>query len=88
VGYRVELDQDRGQAVTEALTVDGQERDPSAGRVFLVDLTADTPVYRQRRLDLPAIIAAPAKPEDVEWLVKEVRKVLADKDPEIRDFLR
>lgn len=88
VDYHIELDRELTGVDTEALTVNGSPVDMAAGRVFLVDLTAGAPEYRQRRVDLPPIEGRPETTDAVEALVGAVRKSLAEADPEIAAFLK
>ena len=72
----------------ESLTVGGKRVDMTAGRVFLIDLTADAPAYRQKKAELPAIPAKLDTPADVERLADIIRASLESQDPEIKAFLR
>jgi hypothetical protein len=88
VVYRVELDERLAAVANESLTIDGQSKDMSSGRVFLVDLTAGTPAYRQKEADLPAIPSELESTEDLERLAEAIRNSLESQDPEIKAFLR
>jgi len=60
----------------------------SSGHVFLIDLTGETPVYRQKEVELPAIPSKLESTEDLERLAEAIQKTLGSKDPEIKAFLR
>lgn len=78
---------DKNPLEDEQLTVQGQKFDPANGRLFLVDLTGETPNIVQKKIDLPAGLALPAI--DDEHLVELADKTLADlaaKNDDIRKF--
>ncbi len=85
--YRIELDEERAAVASEKLTVGGQQRDPAAGLVFLIDLSEEAPIYHQKRVELPEISGALETPQDVERLAETIRASLARQDPEIAEFL-
>ena len=86
--YRVELNE-KGTAVTnESLTVEGNDVEISAGQVLLLDLTTESPVYRQMKVELPATPTTPVTKEDAERVAEAIRESLETQDPEIKAFLR
>jgi hypothetical protein len=87
-GYRIELNGKDASVVSEDLALGGKNVDMGSGQVFLVDLTSETPVYRQKKVQLPAIPSKLDSTQDVEQLVNTIRKNLESQDPEIKAFLR
>ena len=88
VSYNVELNEARTAIAHESLAVDGKSKDLASGRVFLVDLTAETPVYQQKNVNLPAIPFKLDSTADVERLAGMIRKTLEGQDLEMEPFLR
>jgi len=86
--YRVELDEALTGVTSETLTIGGKPVDAKSGRVFLMDLAADAPAYRQKTADLPPIPAKLETTADVERLADAIREGLERQDPEIKAFLR
>jgi hypothetical protein len=86
-GYRIELDQKLTAVANESLTIGGKSVDMTSGQVFLIDLTAETPTYQQKKLELPAISKLESA-QDAEELAEVIRKSLESQDPELRAFLR
>jgi hypothetical protein len=86
--YRVELNETLPAVANESLEIGGKSVDMTAGRVFLIDLTAETPTYQQKKVELPAIPSRLESTDDVERLGEAIRKSLESQDPEIRAFLR
>jgi hypothetical protein len=86
--YRIELSETLTAVAKESLTIDGKGQDMASGQVFLIDLTAETPNYRQKKVELPAIPSKLESAEDVERLAEAIRKGLESQDPEIKAFLR
>jgi hypothetical protein len=86
--YRIVLDKARSGAASETLEVGGRGVDMAAGRVFLVDFTTGTAVYRQREVSLPPSVPALSTTGDVERFAEEIRKDLEGRDSEIRAFVR
>ena len=93
----IELDGKRIEAVyrfehtaveNESLTIGGESVDIRSGQVFLINLSDQATVYRQKNLELPAISSKLESPQDVERLAEAVRKSLESQDPEIKAFLR
>jgi hypothetical protein len=86
--YRIELNQEQTAVANESLAIGGKSVDMTSGQVFLIDLTAETPVYQQKKVELPAIPSTLDSLEDVEQLADAIRKSLGSQDPEIKAFLR
>jgi hypothetical protein len=86
--YRVELNETRTAVASESLTIAGKPVDMTAGQVFLIDLTAESPGYQQMKVELPAIPSNLATKEDAERAAEAIRKSLESQDPEIKAFLR
>src|SRR5262245_13328792 len=87
-GYCIELNEARNQVATQTLTIGGTNMDLSAGQVFLIDLTQPTPVYRQKKLELPPITSKLMTTAEVERVAEEIRAKLAEQDEELRGFLQ
>jgi hypothetical protein len=76
-----------GKPLMEQLSAGGKSYQPEAGRVFLIDLTADPPIVTQVRTDLTDVsVARPGGSPGMDELKAAVEK-LASKDKAIRDFL-
>jgi len=86
--YRVELNETRTAVLNESLTLGGESADIGAGRVFLLDLTAQTPVYRQMKVELPPTPSKLGSEEAAEKAAEAIRRSLESQDPEIKVFLR
>jgi hypothetical protein len=86
--YHIELNEKQTDVAGEAVTVGGKMIDLTAGQVFLIDLGAETPAYRQKKVELPAIASKLEAKEDVEKLAEAIRSSLESQDPEIKAFLR
>ena len=83
--YRIELNETLTSVSNESLAVDGKNQDLSAGRVFLVDLTSESPVYEQKNVELPQITSKMETVEDVERLGESVQQSL-ENDSEVQGF--
>lgn len=86
--YRLELNETRTAVANESLTIGGERADIAAGRVFLLDLTVESPVYQQMKVELPAIPAKLETSEDAERAAEAIRKSLESQNPKIKAFLR
>jgi hypothetical protein len=85
--YQIELNEGRTGVATESLSIGGERMDLSAGRVFLIDLTAETPVFRQKIVELPAITTRLDKSADLLRFAEAIRTSLDAGDEEIKRFL-
>ncbi len=85
--YRVELNETRTAVANESLTIGGKPVDMTSGRVFLLDLTAESPVYRQMKVELPPIPMKLETKEDAERVAEAIRRNLENKDLDIKAFL-
>lgn len=86
--YQIELNNAHTAVATETLTIGGERVDLSAGRVFLIDLTAETPVYRQKKVELPPITTKLDRAADLRRFAEAVRASLLEGDEEIKGFLQ
>jgi hypothetical protein len=86
--YHIELNEKHTAIEKESLTIGGQSLDMTAGQVFLIDLTAETPTYQQKKVELPAIPSKLESMQDVEQLAEMIRRSLESQDLEIKAFLR
>jgi hypothetical protein len=86
--YRLELDETLTAVANESLAIGGKNVDMVSGRVFLIDLGAETPTYQQKKVELPAIPSPLESTDDVERLAETIRTSLESQDPEIKAFLR
>jgi hypothetical protein len=86
--YEVELNETASAVTRESLTVDGEGKDFTAGRVFLVDLAGQSPAFRQKTLNSSLMASPLQSPEDVERLAEAILKALESQDEEAKAFLR
>ncbi len=86
--YRLELNEARTAVANESLTIGGERADIAAGRVFLIDLTVESPVYQQMKVELPAIPARLETRDDAERAAEAIRESLETQNPKIKAFLR
>jgi hypothetical protein len=84
--YRVELNETRTAVVKERLTIDNKYVNMRSGRVFLVDLRAESPIYRQMKVELPPTPMRLETKEDAERAVEAIRRSLESRDLEIEAF--
>jgi hypothetical protein len=85
--YRVELNEARTGVANESMIIGGKPEDMTSGRVFLLDLTVESPVYRQMKVELPPIPLKLETKDDAERAAEAIRKDLENKDPDIKAFL-
>jgi hypothetical protein len=85
--YRLELNETRTAVAVETLKIGGRSVDIASGRVFLIDLRDESPVYRQRNIELPTIDSPLESTDDVQRLAETIRDRLKGEDAEIRAFL-
>lgn len=86
VSYRIELNETRKAVTNESLTIEGKHVDMLSGQVFLVDLTAESPVYQQMKVKLPAIPIRLETNEDAEQAAETIRRSLESQNSEIKVF--
>ena len=72
----------------EALSVGGQSKELNAGKIFLVDLAGQAPVYVQKNLKLMPSVGPLESPADVERLAEAILRSLENQDAETSSFLR
>ena len=83
-----EFNKERTAVTKEKLTVGGKEVDPAAGRVFVLDLTAASPAYQQKKIALPDNVPKLEEPADIERYAEVLLKHLQEKEPELKDWLK
>jgi hypothetical protein len=83
-----ELELDGAKVVHESLTLGGESRDLAAGRVFLVNLDGESPVYIQKNIDTSAALRPMESSEDLERCVEAIIRILKEKDAESKALLR
>jgi hypothetical protein len=86
IDYAVKMGADK-KLSSQSLTINKKAVDLAKGRVFLVDLTTSPPRWEQRKLDLPAEVAAATSKKDAEALVKKVLASLVKQDKKVQAFL-
>jgi hypothetical protein len=86
--YRVELNETCTAVVKERLTIKGKYVKMRSGRVFLVDLTAESPIYQQMKIEPPPTPMRLETKEDAERAVEAIRRNLESRDPQIKAFCR
>jgi hypothetical protein len=75
-----------GRPPVEQCSAGGKDYKPEAGRVFLLDLSADPPGVAQVQTDLTDVLAARPGGSPPEAELKAAVEKLAEKDKAIRDF--
>jgi hypothetical protein len=83
-----ELNAERTAVAKETLTVGGKEVDPGAGRVFVLDLTAASPTYQQKKIALPDVVPKIEETADVERYAEVLLIHLQEKEPGLTDGLK
>jgi len=78
--YEIQLD-DMRKVASELLEVGGKVVDLKAGRLFLIDLTAASPTYEQRDVELSIDIPALESPEDVVSVATQTLETLKSEIP-------
>jgi hypothetical protein len=68
--------------------VGGKDVDPTAGRLFVLDLTTASPAYRQKKIALPDNVPQLEETGDVERYAEVLLKHLKAKEPELKDWLK
>jgi hypothetical protein len=71
----------------EHLTIDGNDFDPSQGRVFLVDLRTAAVKPEQVQAKFPRALPEPKGPTNVRSIVANVLETLGQESPTAREFL-
>lgn len=85
--YYVELDDSLTKVATETVSIGDESYETSAGRVFLVDLTAETPSCRQLDVKMPSVPTKLDSRDDILRAGKALRETLAERHPAIAEFL-
>jgi hypothetical protein len=86
--YEVEWNETYTEVTREALAVGGQGKELKAGKVFLVDLAGQAPVYMQKTLKLMPSVTPLESPADVERLAEAILRSLENQDAETKSFIR
>jgi hypothetical protein len=86
--YEVDWNETYTKVTREALAVGGQSQDLNSGKVFLIDLTGQAPVYIQKNLKLMPQVAPLGSPADVERLGEAILRSLENQDAETKVFIR
>jgi hypothetical protein len=86
--YEVEWNKTFTEVTREALSVGGQSKELNAGKVFLVDLAGQAPVYLQKNLKPMPSVTPLESSADVERLAEALLRSLENQDVETRAFLR
>jgi hypothetical protein len=86
VDYKVTLDRATKKLVRETLTINEKSVEIGKGRVFLVDLTASPPTWKQLAATLPAEVPEATSKKSAEALAKKVLSSLA-KQEKARAFI-
>jgi hypothetical protein len=86
--YEVEWNKTFTEVTREALSVGGQSKELNAGKVFLVDLAGQAPVYLQKNLEPMPSVTPLESTADVERLAEALLRSLENLDAETRAFLR
>ena len=83
----IEVDQKSPRVNSETLTVAGETIQTSAGRVLLVDLTVDPPMWQQVSAQLPTDLPDPAEKEPVRELTRKIITDLSRTNTIVAQFL-
>jgi hypothetical protein len=86
--YEIEWNETYTEVTREALAVGGQSKELNAGKLFLVDLAGQAPVYIQKNLKLLPSVAPLESPADVERLAEAISRSLENQDAETKAFIR
>jgi hypothetical protein len=86
--YEVELNGTGATVAREALTVGGQSKDLTAGKVFLVDLATEAPAYTQKNLEQIPPVTPLGSPADVERFALAILQILENQDATTNALLR
>jgi hypothetical protein len=86
--YEVEWNETFTEVTREALAVGGQSKELNTGKVFLVDLAGQAPVYIQKNLKPMPSITPLESSADVERLAEALFRSLENQDAETKAFLR
>jgi hypothetical protein len=86
--YEVEWNETFTEVTREALAVGGQSKELNTGKVFLVDLAGQAPVYIQKNLKPMPSVTPLESSADVERLAEALFRSLENQDAETKAFLR
>lgn len=84
----VEWDAKQTRIASEKLVLGGKEIELEKGRVFFLDLTAESPIYKQTNMALPKVKVPPLPGDaEVERFSKALLRAL-QADPQVKEWLR
>ena len=86
--YEVEWNETFTEVTREALAVGGQSKELNSGKVFLVDLAGQAPVYIQKNLKPMPSVTPLESPADVERLAEAILRSLENQDAGSKAFIR
>ena len=86
--YEVEWNESYDEVTRDALAVGGLSKELNAGKVFLVDLAGQAPVYLQKNLKLMPPVTPLESTADVERLAEAILRSLENQDAESKAFIR
>ena len=86
--YEVAWNETYTELTREALEVGEQSKELKAGRIFLVDLAGQAPIYTQKNLKLWPSVTPLESSADVERLAEAILRSLESQDSEIKAFIR
>ncbi len=86
--YEVDWNETYTEVTREALAVGGKSKELSAGKVFLVDMAGQEPVYIEKDLKLMSSVTRLESPADVERLAESILRILENQDGETKAFIR
>ena len=86
--YEVEWNETYTEVAREALKAGGQSKELNAGKVFLVKMAGQVPVYIQEDLKVMPSVTPLESPADVERLAEAILRILENQDAETKAFIR
>ena len=86
--YHADLNETHSAVANETLRINGRDVDMRSGRLFLIDLTAELPVYQQINIDLQAPPSKLETREDAERAAETIRQTLKSQGSEIKTFMQ
>jgi hypothetical protein len=88
LAYKMEIDPQNKKVLSESLTANGKDLDPSKGRVLLITRAGKDFTCQQVAAELPKPTTAPRTNEEVEAVAKEQVKRLRQESDAVRAFLK
>jgi hypothetical protein len=86
--YEVEWNEKFTDVTREALAVGGQSKELNAGKLFLVDLAGQAPVYIQKDFKLMPSVTPLESTADVERVAEAILRSLESQDAETKAFIK